>query len=57
MKKVILLALSLIFVFSVCTAFADIIFPEPEETPAPSEEEDMDVPPSLRERLKNRKKK
>ncbi|MBO4812619.1 cell division protein FtsZ [Candidatus Saccharibacteria bacterium] len=31
--------------------------PEPEETPAPSEEEDMDVPPSLRDRLKNRKKK
>ena len=31
--------------------------PEPEEAPAASEEEDMDVPPSLRERLKNRKKK
>ncbi|MBR2708995.1 cell division protein FtsZ [Candidatus Saccharibacteria bacterium] len=31
--------------------------PEPEETPALSEEEDMDVPPSLRDRLKNRKKK
>ncbi len=29
--------------------------PEPEETPA--EDEDMDVPPSLRDRLKNRKKK
>ena len=30
---------------------------EPEPEPIPTEDEDMDVPPSLRERLKNRKKK
>ena len=30
---------------------------EPEPEPTPAEDEDMDVPPSLRERLKNRKKK
>ena len=36
MKKVVLLALSLILVFSICTAFADVVFPDPEPAPAVS---------------------
>ena len=31
--------------------------PEPEPAPTPADDDELDVPPSLRERLKGRKKK